>query len=100
LKEYCSAWQHGSEFSHPFHIFCEVKVSLDEFIRVNEKVHEVQGPLQTTIQFFLEEATHMYAKINCDVVMDKELGKIWIDIIAWDYEGIVMAADRCQILYI
>ena len=35
----------------------------------------------------------MYVKINWDVVVDKGLWKIWIDIIAWDHEGIVMAAQ-------
>jgi hypothetical protein len=41
-------------------LIIDTNVSLDEFITVNEMAHEVQGPLQTAVQFFLEEATYMY----------------------------------------
>lgn len=55
---------HGSEFSHHNHIFREATVFLDEFRRVNEKEHEVQGPLQATIQFLWKKPPMSMFKIN------------------------------------
>ena len=84
-----NALMRGSFF---FHVV-EITISLDEFRRINEKEHEVQGPLQVDNPVLWTKPFASMFKINWNVVVNKGLRQIarnwtyrtW----PWEYSVIV-----------